>query len=410
MQTAISPYRDTDSEQQILCSFLLEPELLYQVNIRTTDFSNKEFAILYEAMLKLYSDGILFDMKSLQDTATGVNSLTILDIIKSAITSANIAYHVKRVKQASFNRQARAMLIKLETDIDSDDFLQEADREIMKLYDFKNESKYYSISEILAKVRAQIEEAKRIGQFGVPTGFIKLDRSIVGLCPRHMVVLGAYTSYGKSTFLSEMTKNICKAGYSELIFSVEDSKEDKLIRLLATVSGRPIYEIVTGRVEPSVISWAEKEIESYDLAIYDDVYTLAEMDLKIRKHKMLSGIDVVAIDFVQNIQTKGENIYDRMSEVARVLQQLAKKHNVCIFALSQVSADEKGAIKLRGAQELSSAADIVLWIERDATNEKRDMQLLIRKNRPFGKTGRLPMTFNQTWTNIQEVVEDREEE
>jgi hypothetical protein len=35
--------------------------------------------------------------------------------------------------------------------------------------------------------------------------------------------------------------------------------------------------------------------------------------------------------------------------------------------------------------------------------EKRSFNLIIRKNRPFGKTGRIPMSFTETWTGIKEV-------
>ncbi len=113
---------------------------------------------------------------------------------------------------------------------------------------------------------------------------------------------------------------------------------------------------------------------------------------------------ILSLLIVQNIQVEGEGIYDRMSQVAIALQKMAKKHNVCIMALSQVSAEEKGAIKLRGAQELASSADIVLWIDRDATNEKREFSLIVRKNRPFGKTGKIGMEFSESWTNIREVI------
>jgi predicted ATP-dependent serine protease len=126
------------------------------------------------------------------------------------------------------------------------------------------------------------------------------------------------------------------------------------------------------------------------------------MELKIKKHKIKNTVDVVAIDFVQNIMAKGDDIYNQMREVAIKLQKIAKKHNICMLGLSQISeGKDKGSISLRGAQELASSADIVLWIDRKPDVPAFD--LIIRKNRPFGVTGKIPMTFSQTWTNIKEV-------
>lgn len=411
MQTAtdlyenpLNPFRDVESERGILQSLFLNPELIYTVSIKTSDFTNPEYAMIYEAMLKLYTDGIVFELKPIIDSDPRITASTVFDISDSAFTAANINYHIKRVKTASFNRLARNVTTQLQEKVGEDDFLKEVDNALIQLHDFKTEGvSYHSVPKILETVRTQISEAKKTQQYGVPTGFDRLNEAIIGLCPRHLVLLGGYTSYGKSTFMSQLIDDVCRAGHSVLVFSVEDSKEDKLIRLLATKTSTPIRAIVRSQCEESKYQWAESEIESYSLAIYDDIYTLPEMDMKIRKHKMQGGVDIVAIDFVQNIQIEGEGIYDRMSQVAIVLQQMAKKHNVCIFALSQVSADEKGSIKLRGAQELASAADIVLWIDRDATNEKRDFTLIVRKNRPFGKTGKINFTFNESWTNIREV-------
>ncbi len=293
----IDPYRDTDSEKGILQSLLLNPELIYTVNIRTPYFTNIEYGFIYEAILRLYSEGIEIELKPIIDSNPRITSSTVFSISDSAVTAANIKYHVNRVKEASFNRAVRNTLLQLQGKIGDEGLLQEIDNSLIQLHDFKSEGiVYQSVPQILGKIRTQIVEAKKTRQYGVPTGFDKLNEAIIGLCPRHLWLIGAYTSYGKSTLLSQMIDDICKAGNSILVFSVEDSKEDKLIRLLATKTGIPIRQIVRSQYDESTYEWAEKEIEAYSLAVYDDVYTLPEMDLKIRKHKLQCGVDIVAID------------------------------------------------------------------------------------------------------------------
>jgi len=406
LPTNINPFSDTESEAQVLMAFLLEPELIYQVNVSTSDFTSTEYRAIYEAMLKLYSEGISFqDPKAIIDFNSQIKAETIIALMSKSFTSANIKYHSKILKQKTFNRKSRDVVSILQSKIGEDDFLHDMESGILKLYESQSIGKYITTAEGLSLVRTRINDAKQAEHYGIQTGFYRLNDCILGLCPKHLIMLGGYTSHGKSTLMSQIVADVCRNDAKVLIFSVEDSIEDKLIRLIATVTGEPIRSILRGYANEDRLRAAQLQIEKWGIHIYDDVYNLEEMDMKIKKHKLQGGVDIVVIDFVQNIQAKGEGIYDRMSEVAIKLQQIAKRHNVCVLALSQISKDNN----LRGAQELESAADIVLWIDRDKDanlTDNRNFNLLVRKNRPFGKTGRIGMCFSETWTGIKEIYRE----
>jgi len=406
LPTNINPFSDTESEAQVLMAFLIEPELIYQVNVSTRDFTSTEYRAIYEAMLKLYSEGISFqDPKAIIDFNSQIKAETIIALMSKSFTSANIKYHSKILKQKTFNRKSRDVVSILQSKIGEDDFLHDMESGILKLYESQSIGKYITTAEGLSLVRTRINDAKQAEHYGIQTGFYRLNDCILGLCPKHLIMLGGYTSHGKSTLMSQIVAGVCRNDARVLIFSVEDSIEDKLIRLIATVTGEPIRSILRGYANEDRLLAAQLQIEKWGIHIYDDVYNLEEMDMKIKKHKLQGGVDIVVIDFVQNIQAKGEGIYDRMSEVAIKLQQIAKRHNVCVLALSQISKDNN----LRGAQELESAADIVLWIDRDKDanlTDNRNFNLLVRKNRPFGKTGRIEMCFSETWTGIKEIYRE----
>jgi replicative DNA helicase len=404
LPTNIQPfdlYSDHGSEEQIIQAIYLNPDLIYQTDIRVNDFTNPDFRVLFEAMLTLYSDGLAFDITAIRDLKPELSVLKVSQIFFNAVTSANIRYHSCKVRKASFNRKCREIIHRLESQLGEESFMAEAEKAIMELYESQRSQRYYSVPEILSNIQTNINEAKKLSQYGIQTGFSKLNETVVGICVKHLWMLGGYTSYGKSTLLSQIINDICMNNAKVVLFSVEDSIEDKLIRLLATKTGIPIRTIVRGYGNEQKLEFARKEIESYNLHVFDDIYTLEEMDMAIKKHKLQRGVDVVCVDYIQNIITKGESIYDRMSEVAIKLQKMAKKHGVCILALSQVSTEERGKIALRGAQELASAADIVLWIDREP--DAREFNLIIRKNRPFGKTGKIPMQFTEKWTGIEEI-------
>jgi replicative DNA helicase len=401
MDTSI--YNDSDSEREIIQALYLNPELIYQIDIIFYDFTNAEYRSIYEAMLQLYGDGITeFDIKVIHDLKPELDQMKIHSVFTEAITSANIQYHVKKVKNATFNRRCREKALQIQTSVGKETFLSNLEKHISELYEIQRGHKQYSLNEILSNIQVRIQEAKKKAQYGILTGFYNLNEACVGMCPGHVWVLAGYTSFGKSTLLSQMIDDICKAGHSMLVFSVEDSKEDKLIRLLATKTGISIRSIVRGFGDEERLRLAREDIEKFRLYIYDDVYTLDDMALKIKKHKIQGGIDIVAIDFVQNIITGNDGIYDSMREVAIRLQKMAKQHYICILALSQITeGKEKGSIALRGAQEIASTADIVLWIDRKP--DSKEFDLIIRKNRPFGVTGKISMRFADNWTKIIEL-------
>lgn len=396
-------YSDVESEEQVIQAIYIDPELIYQANLKISDFTSFEMRNIFEAMIELYTTGNLFDFKAICDLRLELDKTRVFCILSEAFTAANIKYHANILRACTFNRKCRETVHGLQASLGEDEFLFNAEKAVTVLYESYNRESHKDIRGILSDIQKSIDIAKQLTRYGIPTGFEKLDKYIVGMCPRHSWVLAGYTSHGKSTVLSQLIENICQK-FSMLVFSVEDSKEDKLIRLIATKTGIPITYIVRGEGDNTLIQKAKEAIGNYDLTIYDDIYTLEDMDMKIKKHKMTDkGLEVVAIDFIQNIQTKSEKIYDRMSEVAIGLQKMAKKHGVCILALSQISeGKDKNSISLRGAQEIASSADIVLWIDREP--DKRDFKLIIRKNRPFGITGRVDMHFSKSWTGIEEGI------
>lgn len=58
---------------------------------------------------------------------------------------------------------------------------------------------------------------------------------------------------------------------------------------------------------------------------------------EIEEYTQTKKPDVIFIDFIQNVRCSGKSEYERMTEIAFRIQQLAIKNNIAIFDLSQVS-------------------------------------------------------------------------
>lgn len=406
MQINTENFKDLENEEAVLSCLIQDIDLLSKISLKREDFYYSKNQNLFSALSRAYQDSQGVDPIVLKQYDPTLKIYEISAIENKGIP-ALIKHYLKTVHEKSFGRKSFLAVEKIREAINNpeSDILSIAESEIDALHSEKNRREpEINFTERLISAYDSIIEAKALSHIGIQTGFKRLNDCCVGFCPSHFWIIGGFTGHGKSILLSQVIDDVCRNGAGVCLFSTEDSVKDKIYRLISTRGQVPIRELYRGWIDPSSLLSLINEIKNYRLHIYDNVYTLDEIDFKIRKHKIQGGLDVVAIDYIQNIRTEHETIYDSMREVASRLFEIAKKYEVCVLGLSQIT-EEKGSknIGLRGAQELASAAHVVLWINRE--EDAKEFNLLIRKNRTFGKTGKIEMEFSEKWTNIREREE-----
>lgn len=251
---------------------------------------------------------------------------------------------------------------------------------------------------------------------GVQKGDIKfvpglplLHEFIPAWIPGHLIVLTGYTSAGKSQVLSQVAAST--AGVNEaptLMISVEDSKMEKKMSIIGVISGLHKKNMLLGLPgHDDVIEQTENQINQWPLTIYDNVYTIAEIEDKIKEHKP----KIVIIDYIQNLRLMGGNIYERISSATPTLFQMASKYGVTLFVVSQIdnqSAKEENEsfMASKGAGELVAAAHSVIHLKKGRVEGKYDkVEIYIKKNKAFGPCGKIDCNFNKTWTAIEKYQE-----
>ena len=137
------------------------------------------------------------------------------------------------------------------------------------------------------------------------------------------------------------------------------------------------------------------------LYLFDSIYTFAEIEKTCRD---LGPLDVVFVDYIQNLQGKGP-IYERMARLPVQFEQMAKAHNTCIVCMSQVSNEAvKGGsdevIGYKGAGELAASCDLGLWLRRDKHKDEL-MYCYVRKNR-HGPKCMVELEYRDRFTRIAE--------
>jgi hypothetical protein len=263
---------------------------------------------------------------------------------------------------------------------------------------------------IITDLKSEIQRNKERGTLGIDPGFSFLRKAIRALIPSHLWVIGGYTSHGKSAFAVELIWRVFQGTPSAKItlFSLEMNSQAYILRLASRCTGIPSLSILQGDHIPEVqrkIDEAFKIVNQKNLIVYDDIYEYEVISDRAKKIKDRCGLDILVIDFIQNIWGKG-SIYERMSIVSPKIQALAKELDCTVIALSQVSNEAVNenikTIGYKGAGEIAAAADIGIWLERD----KKDDEILmvgIRKNR-HGPLGKAKFRFVDSFTRLKEEV------
>ena len=407
-----------EAEQWVLGSILLDSEALLAASdiLQPQDFHLERHRLIYSSALDCYQLLGAIDLitiherlatKGMIEQAGGISYLSRLADIP---TAANVRHHAKIVKDKAILRRVQQWTHTVNTQLNQgiDDvhgFFGSLEQGIIELQQTVRETRSPEISDIISSLKTRWQRE----QDGIKD-HIDTDSKLYSIIPRyvpgHLWIVGGYTSVGKSTFVAQQIVDVCEKDARCLVFSIEDSREDKAMKLLSNIADISQIRLMTGNLDnvEHTVNAAVMQLRDWDIRIYDDIYTINEIRLKVKKHKLHSGLDIVFLDYIQNIQGEG-SLYERLSDAIVKLQAMAKELQVTIIVVSQVSNEAMRSnseiIGLKGAGELAAAADIVLWLKRQkGDGRERHLDCEVRKNRPFGFTGIKNLMFSEKWSRI----------
>ncbi len=197
---------------------------------------------------------------------------------------------------------------------------------------------------------------------------------------------------------------------------------DQLImRILSCQSQVDNSRLREGRLnaqEWEKIHYAVSALDTMNL-YFDDSGTVKVTDLrsKCRKLKQDDKLDIVIVDYLQLLSGSSYNQANRVqevSEISRILKEVARELKVPVVALSQLSRgveqrkDHKPVMAdLRESGSIEQDADIILLMYREdyydkETTKKNHVEINIAKNRS-GVIGDFELLFNpnvSTFSNL----------
>ena len=417
-----------EAEQSVIGSMIMDQDAIVTAMeiLLQEDFYHKQYGILFDAMIELYSSGQPVDLVTLQnklkekDVPQEVSSLEFFgELVRAVPTSANGKYYCNIVKENSMKRK----LIRVTEEIENECYagkeslesvLDKTEHDIFALLSSRTGGDYVPIRQVVMNALEKIEKASQQdgNVTGIPTGFIDLDYRTAGLQPSDLVLIAARPSMGKTAFVLNIAQyvafheNMCTA-----IFSLEMSKEQLVNRLFSLESRVDAQALRTGNLSDA--DWA-KLVEGAGIIgdselIIDDTpgISISEMRSKCRKYKLEHDLKLIIIDYLQLMSGSGRSTDSRqqeISDISRSLKALARELNVPVLALSQLSRaveqrpDHRPMLSdLRESGAIEQDADVVMFIYRDDyynkdTELKGISEIIIAKQRngPIG-------TVNLAW-------------
>ena len=280
----------------------------------------------------------------------------------------------------------------------------------------------------------------------IPTGFKGIDEALDGGLYEGLYIVGAISSLGKTTLVTQIADQVAKQGHDVLIFSLEMARSELMAK---SISRHTVIEVldkggdmknaktvrgITAGVRYANYNDTEKELIKNAVTAYSDyakhiyitegVGDLGAQQIRetVEKHVQYTGnTPLVIIDYLQILAPYNERATDKQNTDKAVmeLKRISRDFKTPVIGISSFNRDNYNnavsmqAFKESGAIEYSS--DILIGLQLKGAGDKdfdpteakkknpREIELVILKNRN-GQTGtKIPLEFYPLFNYFTEM-------
>jgi len=409
--------QNLEAEQSVLGSVFVDQGTIKTLldKLDSDDFYQYRHKVIFTAMVELFQLDVTIDYTTLIDKLETKDLLKdaggveyVLGLINSVPSIANLHNYINIVIDKSITRKiidAGRQIIengyKMEN---ANEFVDSSEKIIFDIARGRRTTDFIKISEVAEQVIIKTENTKdNLGKLtGLDTGYEELNRYTLGLQPSELTIIAARPSIGKSAFAINIATNVAKMPERPHIafFSLEMGSDQLVSRMLSAESRIHSNKIRTGTLtstEWQQLNLAQESLSKLNI-VFDDSGTVKITDLrqKCRKLAQEKKLDLVIIDYLQLLSGSNPNVnrVQEVSEISRVLKEIARELKIPVVALSQLSRGvEKRDVKipvmadLRDSGSIEQDADVILFLYRDDyynpkdSNRPDQVDIIISKNR-----------------------------
>jgi replicative DNA helicase len=427
-----------EAEEAVLGSVIINPEAYYDVAqfLQPDDFYIHRHQWIWEAFTSLHERRAPIDFLTVSEELDQKGHLAeiggpayLTALISNVPTSLHAAAYGRIVEESAIRRRmlsAANDIARLAYKEDStiEMVMDGAEKAVFGVSERRMTRDLQTIQQVLSDYYDRIDQIANRGEeyFGVPTGFIDLDRLLMGLQPSDFILIAGRPGMGKTAFMLSAARNAAQTHKKHVaVFSLEMSNEQLVQRLIAAETGIDSQRLRTGKLEED--EWPKfthaVEVLSDTRIFLDDTPALTPLQLrtKCRRLHLEYNLDLILVDYLQLMSsgTRSENRVQEVSYISRNLKVLARELNVPVLAAAQLSraveqrADKEPQLSdLRESGSLEQDADIVMFIHRPELYEKDTLkqnlaQIKIAKHRN-GPVGTIELIFRSNLAKFENAA------
>jgi len=429
--------QSVDAERSVLGAILLENSAINRAQeiLKDSDFYRDPHRRIFKVMGTLSERATAIDMVTVKEELTKSGELEavggpayIASLLDGVPHSSNVEHYAKIVKEKAVLRAlieagGRIVTSAYEASQEVDEILDQSERLVFQIAQDQLRAGFVPMRTIADQSLKTIERLSEHRELvtGLPTGFPTLNEMTSGLQPADLVIVAARPGMGKTSFALNIAQHAAREGRRVGVFSLEMSREQLFLRMLTGQARVDAHRLRTGRLgreEWQRLTAAFGEMAAMPLWIDDTAGTgVMEMRAKSRRLKMEQGLDLLIVDYLQLMRSRGrfENRNQEITEISRSLKELAKELHLPVMALSQLSRapEQRGGDRrpqlsdLRESGAIEQDADLVMFIYREEvykpTEENRGRaQIIIAKQRN-GPIGNIDLAFLREYTRFEEL-------
>lgn len=156
-------------------------------------------------------------------------------------------------------------------------------------------------AEAITRERMKPPEQRNLNGQEVSWGLSDFDRYFGALEPGELVVIGGYTSSGKSSLLRQLLWGMAKAGAPTLINTLETRDTEEAVNLAILLSGirgrSRLHELSKADQNLLIDAYSTLNIDHFSVCHQDQ--TLADICARARAFKRRHGLAILGIDYLQ---------------------------------------------------------------------------------------------------------------
>jgi len=316
-----------------------------------------------EVMYNLHAEGIIVSLDSISTKFKGKAFVEVLELLQTKLDfmfKSNLSYYCDILKQDYKKSEFKNLLSSSLTNFETLDIQEE----VSKYSNFEKETSTQTIKTIESLESKMIDLLNSEKSRGLKTSLDFFDKPSGGCKRGKLITIAARPAMGKTAFVLCLLEGLMTQNIPCGFISLEMTEEEIVDRFICMQN----FDNDFIREEKHREEGPIKKDYLNTLSMVCTLPLFIDEDSGVHKNKIKEklysmhskGCKVVAIDYLQLIALKGnKTTTEEIGEITRELKSLAKKLDMTIFLLSQLSREvEKRKDKLPTLSDLRSSGDI----------------------------------------------------